>query len=154
MFLSGKEIIFFVISSLVIFMIANTAPYMETFMKFGNKNTLIIMSFLGTLLLLLIYKVGKIPNCQADRFYFQVSKPKLCQGYPYMQSSASPELQNYCNKLFSTPEGRAEYANMNCTTHGFNGRPVHFDYTPESDHKWENKRCTPPNLNQNDPCPL
>lgn len=76
-----------------------------------------------------------------DTFLFEVSKPKLCQGYPYMQSSAPKELRDYCDKLMSTQEGRDLYASMNCTCDGFNGRPVAFAYTPESNASWENTRC-------------
>lgn len=153
MFLSTKEIIFFVLTFLVLFFFSKSALYLGPKLKLGNTVTLLVTSFVGVLLLLLVYKFGKIAHCQADQFHFEVSKPKLCAGYPYMQSSASPEVQDYCRKLFSTPEGRAEFAQMNCPT-GYNGRPVHWNRTPMSNDMWENEMCNPPYLNLNDPCVL
>lgn len=139
MFLSTKEIIFFILTFVVLFFFSKGALLMGPQLKIGNTISLLIMSSLGSLLLMLIYKFGIF--YQVDSFHFEVSGPKRCQGFPYMQSSASPELQNYCKKLFSTPEGLAQYTGMNCTTPGFVGRPVSFCRTPMSNDKWENTMC-------------
>lgn len=141
MFLSTKEIAFFVVIFILIFLFSMAASHNA----FAHRFVLVITSFLGTTLLAVIYKFGKIPNCQQDNFHFQVSKPKLCQGWPYMQTSAPKEIQEYCSKLLSTPEGKQKYDSMNCATPGFVGRPVHFEYTPESNANWKNERCIDPN---------
>lgn len=115
-----------------------------------------ITSIITTLILLIVYKTTKIcqTNDYKDNFLFEVTGPKMCEGGPYMISSASQEIKDYCNKLWSTPEGRQEIAQVSCQKPGFIGRPVHWSYTPESNDKWQNERCNPPYLNLNDPCPL
>jgi hypothetical protein len=139
MFLSGKETIFFVLTFLVILV----ALYMGSRMR-PKIVSLLIISLLGASLLLAVYKLGKIPKCQADGFHFEVTPPKICEGGPYLWSSAPQEVQDYCNKLFSTPEGQLEYAQYNCCGGLYNGRPLSFEYSPESNSKWENERCAPP----------
>lgn len=103
----------------------------------------------GTLIvvaaLFAMYKSGKV---QIDRFHFEVSPEKTCEGGPYMWSSASPEKQAYCNSL--SPQ---QYSAFNCPA-GFNGRPVHWQYTPESDSKWQNTRCATLDPNDTRPCVL
>jgi hypothetical protein len=64
-----------------------------------------------------------------------------------MQSS-DPKLFEYCSKLLSTPEGVKDFDTYNCSTPGFIGAPLHFEYTPESNAKWDNERCDgPKNVN-------
>lgn len=152
MFLSEKEYIFFAIVFISVFLIARGGLIVGNRSKLSTTFSLLITSVLTTLLLLLVYKYAKISE-QKDSFHFEVSGPKLCQGGPYMWSSASKEEQDYCNKLMSTPEGQHEYAQMNCQS-GFIGRPVHWDYSSLSNDKWENDTCNPPYINMNDPCVL
>lgn len=153
MFLSTKEIIYFVLTLVVIFFFSNLGILLVPKFKITNTISMAIVSVLATIILLLVYKFAKVSSDSNDTFLFEVSGPKQCEGGPYMISSASPELQAYCNKLWSTPEGMAKYYSMNCSKE-FDGRPVHFEYTPESNDKWENERCNPPYLNMNDPCVL
>jgi hypothetical protein len=141
MFLSTKEIAFFVVIFIQILLFSIAASHNA----FAHRSLLMVTSLLGTILLVIVYKFGQIPNCQKDNFDFRVSRPKLCQGGPYMLSSAPQEVQDYCNNLWSTEKGRNEYASMNCTAPGFVGRPLHFEYTPESNANWENERCIDPN---------
>jgi hypothetical protein len=153
MFLSGKEIIFFILAFVLLFLTSKGALYMGPKLKLTNTISLIITSFLAALLLVLVYKYGKIANCQHDGFNFQVSGPKMCQGGPYMISSAPQDVKDYCHKLWSTQKGRDSYNAVNCGS-SFVGRPVHFDRTPMSNDMWENEMCNPPYVNMNDPCVL
>lgn len=153
MFLTTKEIIYFILTLTVIFFFSNLGLLLVPKFKISNSSSMAIMSILATILLLLVYKFANVSSYSKDSFLFEVSGPKQCEGGPYMISSASPELQDYCKKLWSTTEGISKYNSMNCSK-GFEGRPVHFDYTPESNDKWKNERCNPPYLNMNDPCVL
>jgi hypothetical protein len=135
MFLSTKELIFFVLVFTILFFSPKAVSLLEFQLKLENTVSIFLMSFLGALLLMLIYKFSKIAHCQADGFNFEVTPAKKCQGGPYMWSSASKELQDYCNKL-----EKKEYDKVNCGNRGFIGRPIKFEYTPESNHKWENER--------------
>lgn len=151
MFLSGKEMIFFVLTFAVIFFFSNGALYMGPRMKTVKTLSLFIMSLFGALSLMLVYKFAKIPTCQADNFRFEVTGPKLCEGGPYMWSSAPQEIQDYCNNLVSTPEGRSAYDQVNCGV-GFHGRPVHWQRSTMSNDDWENEMCDHKEVNMSDPC--
>lgn len=121
-------------------------------MKYSNtKATMVFFPFLSLLLLILVYKYGKVAYLQTDNFHFEVTPEKLCQGFPYMQTS-DPQLFSVCSKLLSTPKGNAEFAKYNCTESGFGGAPVHFEFTPLSNDKWENERCD--NISFQGPIPL
>ena len=70
-----------------------------------------------------------------DNFTFEVTpSKKCCNNY-----LAGPE----CAKFYDTPEGISEL-HATCCGGGFSGRPVHYEFTPESDQNWEDKRCNPP----------
>jgi hypothetical protein len=150
MFLSPKEILFFVLAFVVLFCTGKGVQISYTKL---SPLALLVLSLSGAVLLLLVYKFGNIARCQADNFYFQVTPAKMCQGFPYMQTS-DPELYNFCSKMLSTPNGVNAYDMVNCSTPGFVGRPVHFQYTPESDANWSNQRCNPPHLGLDDPTVL
>ena len=146
MFLSIKEICFFCLIFLIIGV--TLIGFNQTFSK-SKGSSLIISAYVVSLSLviifLLIYKLAKIANCQTDGFHFEVSRSAKCRGYPYMQSS-NPELLKECEKFLSSPEG--------CKTAScdgmYVGKPVSFEYTPESNDNWENKRC---NCQQSCPTP-
>jgi len=74
---------------------------------------------------------------------FHVTPAKLCQGGPYMHQSG--KTHEMCKQLMSTPQGQYEYKQYNCSS-GYNGRPVHFEYTPLSNNLWQNERCQGPNV--------
>lgn len=152
MFLSSKEIIFFVLTFVVLFFFSKGALLMGPKMKIGNTVSLLVMSFFGALFLMLVYKFAKIAYCQADGFHFEVTPAKKCEGFPYMQTS-NPELLDYCDKLLSNPQGRKDYDMVNCGG-AYVGRPVKFDRTPMSNDKWENEMGNNPWLNKLDPCVL
>lgn len=119
-------------------------------MKYSNTKIPMFFPLIAIAVIILVYK--KFVCLQTDNFHFEVTPSKTCQGGKYMVSSADPEQKAYCNKLFSTPEGLAEYSKYNCTTPGFNGAPLHFEYTSLSDDKWENQSCK--NRSLQGPVPL
>ena len=95
-----------------------------------------IASIVYTLLLLSI-KISMSSNNKQnskDNFTFEVTpSKKCCNNY-----LAGPE----CAKFYDTPEGISEL-HATCCGGGFSGRPVHYEFTPDSDQNWEDKRCNP-----------
>ena len=79
-----------------------------------------------------------------DGFHFELTPEKHCDGGPYMWSS-SPEKQALCSKFTKNDLSR-----YNCPV-GFHGRPVWWDYTPESNNQWKNERCNEISDSYNDP---
>ena len=119
MFLTTKEIVFFCLTFVIFFLISQGMKIKQI----NHYLASLIGAFVGTLVLILMYKLGKVSTNQRDSFNFEVSGPKKCQGYPYMLSSANPELQKYCKNLLSTHEGRKEYDRVNCGGKGYIGQP-------------------------------
>ena len=109
--------------------------------KFDNYRYLpIILPVFLTTIIFTWYKFGVKNSCQTDSFDFEVTPAKKCQGFPYMQQSG-PE-HDFCQNLLSTPSGVTAYEDVNCGR-GYAGRPLpYFEYTPESNDKWESERCT------------
>lgn len=91
---------------------------------------------------------GLLPK-QLDKFHFEVTPAKTCDGGLYMTQGA-PQ-QKYCEKLLSTPQGRKQYYEVNCPGGLYSGRPLHMERTPMSDSQWENQMCNPPILQKNHP---
>ena len=95
-----------------------------------------IASIIYTLLLLSM-KITMTRNDNQkskDNFTFEVTpSKKCCNNY-----LAGPE----CARFYDTPEG-IEELHATCCGGGFSGRPVHYEFTPESDQNWEDKRCNP-----------
>jgi hypothetical protein len=134
--LHSKDIIFF---SLVFVIMLITVLVSRN--KDSQYNLLIniVIVLLSTLFLFGIYWKGNLCD-QSEPFTFEVTPAKLCEGGPYMhQSGPNKEM---CEKLMSTPTGRVEYDEYNCVNPAFNGRPVHFEYTPLSNGNWQNERCS------------
>ena len=141
MYLSVKEFYFFSL----IFVVITLCLFVFNRKLVTSKNsclhlcTLLIVSLCATLSFVLTYKIAKIGNPQTDNFHFEVSPGKKCRGYPYMQSG-NPKLLEECTKFLSTEEGKK----MASCDGMYVGRPSSFpsfEYTPESDYNWENKRC-------------
>ena len=109
-----------------------------------KKSTSIATSFLLTLFLIIIY-IGLYSKPTIDSFTFEVTPEKKCCGGLYMLQN-DPEATEYCKNL---PKEVLDYY---CCGTGFNGAPVHYEYTPESNSKWENKRCNCDNCNDCDNC--
>jgi len=138
-----KKIIFLAIVFVIFYacvlmsnkLVASGSSYESATFMAGTANTLLIF---------ILYNVLK-RNDTIDNFTFEVSEQKKCQGGPYMYSS-DPELTEKCSKY-----SNEELAQYNCPS-GYNGRPVHFDYTPMSDSLWENKMCD--SVNYDTPCVL
>ena len=70
-----------------------------------------------------------------------ITPEKLCQ-MPYLSDykescAGNPWASANCGQY--TREQLEQY---NCMNPGFNGRPVHFEYSVESGLDWKNTRCT------------
>lgn len=101
-----------------------------------NKNQHWILmtssSLLTTLILLFIYKIGKIDE------NFEITPEKKCDGGSYLHQS-----DEYCQKLWETEKGQKQLSQYNCSNQGlFNGRPLNMESrTPMSNDNWENEMC-------------
>ena len=99
-----------------------------------------------TIVLAIIYSTSKVNQ---DNFHFEVTPEKRCDGGEYLHQSGP--TAEYCKKLLSSPEGIREFSEYSCLNPAFVGRPVHFEYTPESDAEWQDPRCNPPILQKDRP---
>jgi len=145
MYLSVKEFYFFSL----IFVVITITLFVFNKKLITSKNSylhlgsFLMVSLVATLSFVLTYKFGKIGNCETDNFRFEVSPGKKCRGYPYMQSG-DPKLLEECTKFLATEEGK----NMKSCDGMYVGKPTPFEYTPESNDQWENKRCKCKNIIQ------
>jgi len=138
--MNSKQIIF----SIIIFIFF----YLNTLLAFLilNKNNISInqilviggFSLVMSILLIVMYKLLKIndTNNSKDSFDFRVTPEKLCDGGPYMWGSG--EKLKLCSELVNN---KKDYLMYNCPLGLYNGRPVQFEYTPQSDKNWLNKSC-------------
>lgn len=134
MLLSIKEILFF--SLIFILLLLSSISYTPDYKKLS---LITIINIFQIIFLIFIYKISII-STQKDTFDFSVTPAKLCEGGPYMISSAPQQIKDYCYNLWKTPEGMHEYNASNCQP-GFSGSPLCFHYTPETNKEWKNERC-------------
>jgi len=138
MYLSVKEFCFFslifVVITLCLFVF--NKKFITTKDSYLHLSSFLMASFVATLSFVITYKFGKIGTCQTDNFHFEVSPEKKCRGYPYMQSG-DPKLLEECTKFLSSEEGKKT---KSCDGM-YVGKPTKFEYTPETNDQWENKRC-------------
>jgi hypothetical protein len=66
---------------------------------------------------------------------FQVSEAALCRGGLYLHTGNSPQNKR-CQELITSEGGDR----LNCPN-GEHGRPINFEFTPESSDTWQNERC-------------
>jgi hypothetical protein len=73
-----------------------------------------------------------------DQPMLKITPEKLCQ-MPHLTDyeCAGEPWENLQCEQFSMQQLQM----YNCMTPGFNGRPVHFEYSPESGPDWKNARC-------------
>jgi|UniRef100_A0A6C0D0U1 hypothetical protein len=117
----------------------------QQFVYNNNKELYLILSaLLSSAILVLILHYANLK----ENFHFELSPYKRCQGGPYMYSS-DPELKAFCdsipqeqlNQAFCNNGVNGGKGGWDRKSHGFIGMPVHFEYTPMSDDKWENHMC-------------
>lgn len=136
----GKEIGFFAVVLFVLFAV----QWVHTFEKPSWKELFLAMVGLG--ILLALYYGAKICS-SSEKFNFEVTPAKLCDGGPYMYSSAPEEVKNHCNKLLSSQEGVDQYNMYNCNG-AYVGRPLNFPkFTAPSNDLWENEMCQKQSFN-------
>lgn len=148
-----KQLLFFSLIFLLMVIFPKGVQLLQQETKLGNTNSTILFSFVGTLLLFLIYNGVNSKCSQTDKFKFDTdhkekcpekqfrfeADPRLrCVGGPYMYSSAPKKIQDFCNELLSTKEGRDS---VMCRK-GFSGKAIHRGSNSTlSDDNWENNMC-------------
>lgn len=128
--MTTKESVFFALIFVLFYVFVNVKDRIQ-----GTPDVQQLVAGLGfTLTLILISSIlkFKMASDTKDDFFFEVTPEKLCDGGPYMYSS-NPEKAKYCSTL--TPQ---QYSAFNCPCGMYHGRPVHYEYTPMSNDKWEN----------------
>lgn len=78
----------------------------------------------------------KIKSNKENYRLLEITPSKKCVLGPYTWGKPDSALYKFC----SSPEVQQEVARQTCP-HGFYGVPVNWNYTPESDDKWKNRRC-------------
>jgi len=135
-----KQILFFAIVLFLLFAV----QFVHTFEVPQWKEVFVSMVGLG--ILLALYYGAKVCS-SSEKFNFEVTPEKQCDGGPYMYSSAPDHVKKYCNKLLSSQEGVDQYNMYNCNGL-YAGRPLNFpDFVPPSNDMWENKVCKQQSFN-------
>ena len=152
-----KQLLFFFLIFLLMVIFPKGVQLLQQETKLGNTNSTILFSFVGTLLLFLIYICVNSKCSQTDKFKFDTehkqkcpgkqfrleADPRLkCVGGPYMYSSAPKKVQDFCNQLLSTKEGRDIYRYV---IHGKDpsGKPRYIGSNSTlSDDNWQNNMCS------------
>lgn len=122
-----KELIFFSVVLVLYLVFGKVVLEMKTKGKMGHTLSLLISGVVYTLLLVGVFA---LLQKEPEGFHFQVTPEKACALYPYV---VPPDVD--CSKYTQQQLNR-----YNCCD-GYHGRPVLFNYTPESNAHWENTRC-------------
>ena len=148
-----KQLLFFSLIFLLMVIFPKGVQLLQQETKLENTNSTILFSFVGTLLLFLIYNGVNSKCSQTDKFKFDTqhnqkcpgkqfrfeTDPRLrCVGGPYIYSSAPKEIQNFCNELLSTKEGRDSIMYRK----EFPGKPHRGSNSTLSDDNWRNNMCS------------
>ena len=112
-----------------------------------NQKTKMLLIVSGTLLLVAVAVGAYLMLRNKDKFLFEVTPAKRCCGGIWKMGDPNSKLYKYC----SDPDNKMEIAQVCCGA-GFSGRPVHWEYTPESNADWANTRCQ--NFSYDSPCVL
>jgi hypothetical protein len=114
----------------------------------------VLISFIFGIFLKFGYEVDTYKMFDIDDPYAQCGSPnrmleitptKQCDLGPYTWGSPDSARYKFCSK--QTP---SELSEVMCTNPAFHGRPVHFEYSPESDECWKNgRRCDTINYKNN-----
>ena len=97
------------------------------------------------LVVVIAVAAGVIVSFQSrEGFLFELTPQKQCDGGPYMYSS-NPQKQALCSQFSKKDLSRYE-----CGP-GFDGRPVWWNYSPESNSEWKNGRCSQIGIPPTDP---
>ena len=126
------NLLFLVLVGLLFFLGVSNPNSLTMFKKLTKTQNKAIASMLFTGIVYLLYTILNV--CSVDNFRFEVTPEKKCCWGRYMLSD-DPEAIKYCESL--SPEVLSSF----CCGTGFHGKPTGFCYEPESDSKWENRRC-------------
>lgn len=152
-----KQLLFFFLIFLLMLIFPKGLQLLQQETKLGNTNSIILFSFVGTLLLFLIYNGVNSKCSQTDKFKFDTEhkqkcpgkqfrfeeNPVLkCRGGHYMYSSAPKKVQDFCNQLLSTKEGRDIYSSV-IHRKDPSGKPIYIGPNSTlSDDNWQNNMCS------------
>tara|TARA_B100001093_G_C26800931_1_gene1003363 strand:+ start:724 stop:1062 length:339 start_codon:yes stop_codon:yes gene_type:complete len=91
------------------------------------------------------YVKSDVLGTMGESFHFDVTPAKQCGGGWYM-FTGDPEMSAFCGSMTE-----CQSATYSCGP-GYNGWPKTFKYTPESDAKYANERCSTCNGPEQVPC--
>jgi hypothetical protein len=137
-----QELLFFILIFLLFFLFVKLGLFWGK--KYNNSlsynNIWVITSVLFTCVIVVVFFIAKLNKNEAEGFW-DVSEYAKCRGGSYMHQGDSEQAKK-CRELAETPEGRCGIASYNCSK-GYNGIPLApFVYTPLSNDKWQNERCS------------
>ena len=130
--LSQNQIVFIALLVLFFFILSRTSVFIS---ESHNVNIELLLIVSGIIFVVLVV-VFKNMLCETkDKFYWELTPEKHCDGGSYMYSS-DPAKKKYCSQF--TPEQLRQYQ---CGT-GFHGRPVTYERTQDSNDTWQNELCS------------
>ena len=136
-----KTIIFFLIMLFLFILAVRGCSYvLSIYTNINEDLKVFLVGMIYTSIIITLFYTGKI--CGSNENYEKPNDvlPCMCKGGEYMYQSDS-EKSRKCRQLFSTKEGRKIIEDSECKK-GNGGRPnALFNYTPDSDGEWKNKRC-------------
>ena len=126
-----KEIIFYILIFLIFYIFSKSSILISDNLKINQDIVILIFGIIFAsicyLTKSLLYKI--------DTFHFEVTPQKLCDGGSYMYSS-DPEKKKMCSQF--SPEDLSKYE---CPGGLYNGRPVWFNRSNDTDSQWKNTMC-------------
>ena len=97
---------------------------------------LVILNISMSCTLSKLYNNTKPQDVDENYRLLEISPEKKCVLGPYTWGPVDSPLYKFC----SNPANQQKIDNVTCQA-GFYGFPVKWDYTPESDDEWKNRRC-------------
>jgi hypothetical protein len=94
---------------------------------------LFISIYTSIIITLLYTKLIKKENYKL----LEITPSKKCVLGPYTWGKEDSDLYKFCNNPINF-----DAINKQRCKPGFHGFPVNWEYTPESDEKWKNNRCS------------
>lgn len=126
---------------IVFYVLARVAVLLGSFIPpFGSDIFLLLAALVFTVGLSMYQNRKQTKDSVVDKFRFEVTPEKLCDGGPYMYTS-NPEKQKFCSQFSD-----AQLSQYQCGP-GFINRPLHTNLEPMSDCNWQNHLCDKGQLN-------
>ena len=149
-----KAITFFVINFVLFLFVAFSGHVLSKNTKINALLNIFIMGLVLSVAITLVYNYGcksegfsnyRTTDTVEDSSGWEITPAKKCCGVNLNWLDKNSDRYRYC----SNPSNQGNIAayccqNGNCGCKGFVGKPVYFQYTPESNAMWENERCSEP----------